>query len=111
LTGEGSWRDAAEEAIRGVTAHFGGHPSAFAQWLIATDFALAPVVEVAVVADPRSDATRRLLGPALEGFHPHQVLAVGPDPAATAVPLLGGRFALHGRAAALVCLHLCCRHT
>jgi uncharacterized protein YyaL (SSP411 family) len=109
LTGDGSLRDAAEEAIRGVTAGLADHPSAFAQWLVATDFALAPVVEVAVVADPRGDETRRLLLPALEGFRPHQVLAVGPDPAATAVPLLGGRFALDGRPTAFVCRNFACR--
>jgi uncharacterized protein YyaL (SSP411 family) len=109
LTGEGHFRDAAEEAIRGVTVHLAGHPSAFAQWLVATDFALAPVVEVAVVADPQSDETRRLLRPAVEGFRPHQVLAVGPDPAATAVPLLGGRFALDGRPTAFVCRNFSCR--
>ena len=109
LTGEGTYRDAAEEAIRGVTDHLGSHPSAFAQWLIATDFALAPVVEVAVVGDPGDGETRRLLAPALGGFHPHQVLTVGPDPATTAVPLLGGRFALDGRPTAFVCRNFACR--
>jgi uncharacterized protein YyaL (SSP411 family) len=109
LTGEDAYRDAAEEAIRGVTAHLAGHPSAFAQWLVATDFALAPVVEVAIVGDPRGEATLRLVGLALEGFRPHQVLAVGPDPAATTVPLLGGRFALDGRPTAFVCRNFACR--
>ncbi len=109
LTGEGTYRDAAEGAIRGVTTHLGEHPSAFAQWLIAADFALAPVIEIAVVADPHGDETRRLLGPAIEGFHPHQVLAVGQDPAASAVPLLGGRFALEGRPTAFVCRDFACR--
>jgi uncharacterized protein YyaL (SSP411 family) len=109
LTGEGVYREAAEEAVRGVTAHLAGHPSAFAQWLIATDFALAPVVEVAVIGDPRGEATLRLVGPTLEGFRPHQVLAVASDPAATAVPLLGGRFALDGRPTAFVCRNFACR--
>jgi hypothetical protein len=109
LTGEGAFRSAAEEAIRGVAAHLASHPSAFAQWLIAADFALSPAVEVAVVGDPWAVETRRLLAPALSGFRPHQVLAVGPDPSATAVPLLGGRFALDGRPTAFVCRNFACR--
>jgi hypothetical protein len=109
LTGEGVYRDAAEEAIRSVTEHLGSHPSAFAQWLVATDFALAQVNEVAVVGDPADPDTRRLLQPALEGYRPHQVLAVSAEPAASAVPLAGGRFALDGAPTAFVCRDFACR--
>jgi uncharacterized protein YyaL (SSP411 family) len=109
LTGVGAYRDAAEEAIRGVTGHLGAHPSAFAQWLVATDFALAPVVEVALVGDPAASETRHLLSPAVAGYRPHQVLAVGADPAASVVPLLGGRFAIDDRPTAFVCRDFACR--
>jgi hypothetical protein len=37
------------------------------------------------------------------------VIAVAPDPATSAVPLLGDRFALHGRPTAFVCRNFACR--
>jgi hypothetical protein len=109
LTGHARYRDAAERAISLVGAHAGRHPTAFGHWLQAIDFALAPVVEIAVIGDPDDPETRRLLAPALAGFRPHQVIAVGPDPAASAVPLLQGRFALGGRPTAFVCRQFACR--
>jgi uncharacterized protein YyaL (SSP411 family) len=108
LTGEGRYRTAAERAIRQVTAFVGRYPGGFANWLTAIDFALAPVLEVAVVGDAAAPDTDRLLAPAREGFRPHQVVAVG-DPAASGVPLLEGRFALNGRPTAFVCRNFACR--
>jgi uncharacterized protein YyaL (SSP411 family) len=108
LTGEGRYRTAAERAIRQVTAFVGRYPGGFANWLTAIDFALAPVLEVAVVGDAAAPETDRLLAPARDGFRPHQVVAVG-DPAASGVPLLEGRFALNGRPTAFVCRNFACR--
>jgi uncharacterized protein YyaL (SSP411 family) len=108
LTGEGRYRTAAERAIRQVTAFVGRYPGGFANWLTAIDFALAPVLEVAVVGDAAAPDTDRLLAPARDGFRPHQVVAVG-DPAASGVPLLEGRFALNGRPTAFVCRNFACR--
>jgi uncharacterized protein YyaL (SSP411 family) len=45
----------------------------------------------------------------LDRLRPHQVVAVGPEPATSAVPLLGGRFALGGRPTAFVCRDFACR--
>ncbi len=109
LTGERRYRTAAEQAIGLVGADAGRHPSAFGQWLVAIDALLSGGVEVAIVGDPADPATRRLVGPVRTGFRPHQVLAVGPDPARSAVPLLQGRFALHGRPTAFVCRDFSCR--
>ncbi len=109
LTGEGRFWQAAEAAVGRVSAVAGRHPSAFAQWLIAIDFALAPVVELAIIGDPDDPETRRLSAPARVGFRPYQVVAVGPDPNASAVPLLQGRFALNGRPTAFVCRGFACR--
>jgi len=52
--------------------------------------------------------TARLLAPAIDGFRPSQVLAVG-DPGSTEIPLLGGRFQLGGRPTAFVCRDFACR--
>ena len=109
LTGETALRTDAERAIAAVGPYLGRYPTAFGQWLLALDVALAPVVEVAIVGDPADPAVARLLVPALAPFRPHQVVACGPDPGRSRIPLLGGRFALNGRPTAFVCRNFACR--
>jgi uncharacterized protein YyaL (SSP411 family) len=50
-----------------------------------------------------------LAGVVREEFRPHVVLAGGPGDNETSVPLMEGRTALDGRAAAYVCEHFACR--
>ena len=109
LTGEGTYRSAAETALASVTAFASEYPTGFANWLVAMDFALAPVVEIAVVGDPAADDTRRLLAPVFDGYRPNQVVAAATDADASAVPLLQARFMLDGRPTAFVCRNFACR--
>jgi uncharacterized protein YyaL (SSP411 family) len=109
LTGEGRHRDAAERALGLVGGVVGRYPGGFAQWLVALDFALADVTEVAVIGDPADPATSRLVRPTRVGFRPHLVVACAADPHASAVELLGSRFQLDGRPTAFVCRDFACR--
>ncbi len=109
LTGDGRYREAAERAIGTVTAYAAEYPTGFANWLTAIDFALAPVVEIAIVGDPDATATHQLLEPVRQGFRPHQVLAVSPAPERSAVPLLADRIAIDGKPTAYVCRTFTCR--
>ena len=109
LTGETRYREAAERALVGVIEVAPRHPTFFAQWLIALDYAVAPVAEVAVVGALTDLATAALLAVTRRGYRPHEVVAAGADPSASAVPLLQGRFALHGRPTAFVCRDFACR--
>jgi uncharacterized protein YyaL (SSP411 family) len=114
LTGESRYADAAESAIRVVGAAVAAYPTAFAQWLAAIDWLVGPVDEIAIVGEPANPATARLAAvargaPAHLRWRPRQVIAVGPDPRATAVPLLQGRFALGGLPTAFVCREFSCR--
>jgi uncharacterized protein YyaL (SSP411 family) len=109
LTGEGRHRDAAEGALGLVSSVVGRYPGGFAQWLVALDFALADVEEVAIIGDPAEPATARLLRPTRIGFHPHLVVACAADPKASAIELLGARFQLDGRPTAFVCRQFACR--
>jgi hypothetical protein len=109
LTGDGRYRSAAERALGTVGGFLARYPTAFANWLSAADFALAPVVEIAVVGEPGSADMDRLLAPVREGYRPNQVLAVTAEPVTSTIPLLGGRFALHGRPTAFVCRNFACR--
>jgi uncharacterized protein YyaL (SSP411 family) len=109
-TGDARYREAAERAIGTVAGYVARYPTGFAQWLIAASFAVADVVEVAVVGDPGEGATRELLAPVWSEWRPFQVLAVGPGlVGASAVPLLLDRVALDGRATAYVCRDFVCQ--
>ena len=114
LTGERDLGEVAEAAFGFVGDAATAHPTAFAQWLVAIDWLVGPVDEIAIVADPADPRTARLTAaargaPVHLGWRPRQVIAIGPDPAASAVPLLQGRFALGGAPTAFVCRNFACR--
>jgi len=102
LTGEARYEDAALSHIRLLHTFAGEHPPAFGHLLQAIDFVLADVQEVALVGDDRAPLEQVVR----EAFRPHIVLAGG---AANDVPLLAGREAVDGRAAAYVCQHFVCQ--
>jgi uncharacterized protein len=108
-TGERAYAKAGDNALAVVAGLLARYPTGFAQWLTAADLALHPPLELAIVGEPGARDTARLLAPAATGFRPHQVLAVGADPSATAVPLLEGRFQLDNRPTAFVCRDFACR--
>jgi uncharacterized protein YyaL (SSP411 family) len=108
-TGEGRYRTAAERAIRTVAPFAERYPTAFAQWLSAIEFALADVVEVAVIGEPGDSATQALLEPVATGFRPNQILSVTADPGTTEVPLLRDRSMVGGVPTAYLCRGFTCR--
>ena len=80
------------------------HPLAFGHLLQAADFYLAPVREVAIVGPPEEAGA--LLDVVRHSYRPHVVLAGGTG---DGVPLLEGREAVDGHAAAYVCEQFSCR--
>ena len=110
LTGESRYREAAEQALATTTPYTVRYPTAFAQWLQATDFALAPVAEVAIVGELTGPETRELLEVASGGYAPNRVVAASALTVETSsVPLLAERTRLGGRATAYVCRSFACR--
>jgi len=110
FTGEHAYRAAAEQALTTVTPYAARYPTAFAMWLQAADFALAPVAEVAIVGRHDDPATAALLRVAGGGYAPNRVVALAaPGMVDTAVPLLSGRTQVDGRPAAHVCRGFSCR--
>jgi uncharacterized protein len=109
LTGEGRYTDAAEGALGLVGTAPARYPTAFAQWLLALDWRVGPVDEIALVGAPDDPRMGRLLDVARAGYRPRQVIAVALDPIASAVPLLQARFALRGQPTAFVCRGFACR--
>ena len=104
LTGDGRYRDAAESALRGVTAVAHRYPTGFAHWLGAFQLALGPLLEVAIVGDSPS-----LLATVNGKFRPLSVLAAKGTDVQTNVPLLLDRPLRDGRPTAYVCLGFACR--
>jgi uncharacterized protein YyaL (SSP411 family) len=109
FTGEGRYRDAAERALASVGGYLGRYPTGFAQWLIALDFAHAPVSEVAIAGEPRDESTLALLQPLTRPYRPNVVVGAAADPASSVVPLLEARTRIDGRPTAYVCRDFACR--
>ncbi len=109
LTGEGRYADAAEGALGLVGTAPARYPTAYAQWLLALDWRVGPVDEIALVGAPDDPRLGLLLDAARAGYRPRQVVVVAPDPAASRVPLLQARFALRGLPTAFVCRGFACR--
>jgi uncharacterized protein YyaL (SSP411 family) len=109
LTGEGRYRDAAEDATQPLAAVAAEHPTAFPQWLMAYQLASSPIDEIAIVGDPVAEDTRALIDVAMSRYRPAQVVAVTSAPAATAIPLLHERGIIDGVATAYLCHGFTCQ--
>jgi len=105
LTGENSYREAAQRALETVAAVVAGHPR-FAGYAAATAEALASgPYEIAVVTPAHDDelvATARRLAP------PGAVVVAGNPQADGSAPLLDGRTMIDGRPTAYVCRGFVC---
>jgi uncharacterized protein YyaL (SSP411 family) len=105
LTGEARYEEHGASVLLLFADLLRRSPLAFGHLLQALDFHLAPAREVALVG-PDTAALERTVRAA---FRPHVVLARGDGDDAAGVPLLEGRTALGGRAAAYVCERFSCR--
>jgi uncharacterized protein YyaL (SSP411 family) len=106
LSGEGKHERHALGVLRLLTPLAARHPLGFGHLLGAVDFYLAPVREVAIVGpDP---GAAELLAVVRGSYRPHLVLAAGRGDG-DGVPLLEGRSAVEGHAAAYVCEHFVCQ--
>jgi uncharacterized protein len=104
LTGERSYEGAAEGVFRLFTGPATRHPESFAHLLRAIDFHLAPTKEVALVGEDLSE----LAATVRTTFHPHLVLAGGPEGSDTP-ELLAQRHAVDSLPTAYVCENFACR--
>ena len=102
----------AEQTLHGYKAMMEEHPSACGQMLIALDFFLGPVEEIAVVGQLAKDATG-LLEAIRGGFRPNQIVAahdvtLGPPPS-DLIPLLRDRPMVDGSVTTYVCENSVCQ--
>jgi uncharacterized protein len=108
LTGDASYEERAERALRGLQTALANAPAGFGYALGALDLALARAKEIAIAGDPGGEDTKRLAGTVWGRYLPNRVLAVGPSDG-SAVPLLRDRPTRDGRATAYVCERFVCK--
>ena len=104
LTGQTTYRDAAERTLRLMAPLAARHPTSFGHALQAIGFLAAPVTEIALVGDNVSELADALR----KDYRPFSVVAAGAG-GDTEIPLLSGRKPLDGSTAAYVCRGFTCR--
>jgi uncharacterized protein YyaL (SSP411 family) len=102
LTGEARYEEAATSHLRLVAPLLGAHPQAFAHALVGLDLVVRPGREVALAGDD----VGALAAVVRERLRPGVVVA---GPSGEGVPLMEGRDAVDGRAAAYVCERFACQ--
>jgi uncharacterized protein YyaL (SSP411 family) len=108
LTGTTRWREHADRGLRALAGVMHDSPMAAAQSLVALDFALGPIEEVAIVGS--GPEAERVLRAALEPFRPRRVVAFREpsDPNAASIPLLADKTA-QGPVATYICQNYACQ--
>ena len=110
LTDRADHRTLAEQTFRLVAENAVRHPTAFARWLGAADFALSTVKQVAVVGDPAQSETQALLAEVRASWRPNLVIATSALPLPpSAPPLLAERPMLENQPTAYVCEGFVCK--
>ena len=107
--GRSNWNRLAQVMLAEIQDFMVRHPSAFAQWLQAADFALGPVYEVAIIGEAGSSLTQELLRTLWGTYRPRQVTAMTTFPPDSGAPaLLRERSMIQGRTTAYVCQGFAC---
>jgi hypothetical protein len=111
LTGEERFRAVAERVLASFADPLSRYPGAFGHLVAALDRFLAPPQEVAIIGTPGEPDAEALLRVVRGAYLPNIAVALRrpDDEAPDVVPLLRGRDALEGRAAAYVCERFACQ--
>jgi uncharacterized protein YyaL (SSP411 family) len=112
LTGRVDLQEKAEKTLHLYTSVLASHPAAAGQMLVALDFYLGPVQEFAIVGDPGTEETNRVLRAIHCGFRPNAVVAFKtPTTDGTTeqvIPLLAGKTAT-GPVTTFICENFACQ--
>jgi uncharacterized protein YyaL (SSP411 family) len=113
LTGRRDLAEPAERALKGYRETMAEHPAASGQMLVALDFYLGPVKQIAIVGPEQNDDTKRALAAIRRTFDPNRVIAfhdpaTGAPPAELA-PMFAGKEAVGGAVTVYVCENFACR--
>jgi len=104
----GEWRDTAEQMLGRIQGYASQYPMAFAYWLQAMDFALGPVIQVAIVTESDAHTDRPLLDALRHSYRPRTVAAAARLPLEPGAPALLQDRPARGAATAYVCRNFAC---
>jgi uncharacterized protein YyaL (SSP411 family) len=108
LTGTKRWREEADRALRAMRGVMHDSPMAAAQSLVALDFALGPIEQVAIISDGTDlSGERSVLRAAREPFRPRRVVAFREPNAQSSLPLLADK-SENGPVATYICRNYAC---
>ena len=114
LTFNKNWENKAEELFKAFGQELSSAPSAFAQALMALDFALGPSQEIVIAGQKDDGQTQAMLKSIYERFLPNKVVILRPagEEQARAIieaaPFVKGQQALEGKTTAYVCKNYTC---
>jgi uncharacterized protein YyaL (SSP411 family) len=104
-----TWRRVADDMLTSIQNALLRYPTSFAQWLSATDFAVGPTREVAILGELDHITTQVLLKTLWKRYRPRQVTAISSYPPAPGSPaLLTDRPLLNNQSTAYVCEGFVC---
>jgi len=106
LSGEATYWDTAERAVKSVGKLMAQYPSGFGEWLNAASLIMGESREIALIG--KSDQLGPLLRVVRTGYRPLQVVAAGEEQADATVPLLANRPQRNGMGTAYVCRRFVC---
>ena len=105
--GKGEWYDIAASTTALVQAAMEKYPTAFAQWLCASSFALGEVQEIAILGEAEAADLQKILWSELRPF---SIAAISQHPPEDGAPaLLNDRPLVDGKPSAYVCQHFICK--
>ncbi|MBN1221283.1 MAG: thioredoxin domain-containing protein [Anaerolineae bacterium] len=109
-TGQTEYTTPAFEALAGLSGPMSQHPGAFAHWLGALEFALAPPKEIAIIGQSNSEEAPKMLNLLFESYRPDQVVAMTNENETAGHPeLVLERPAINGQTTVYVCQNFTCR--
>jgi uncharacterized protein YyaL (SSP411 family) len=104
------WRKMAEDMLSEVMESMKKNPVFYSKWLCVADFAIGPVVEVAVIGEHDHPQTQALLHRLWKNYRPRQVIAVSVYPPEKRSPaLLNDRPLYKDQPSAYVCRGFVCK--
>jgi len=108
-TGQGDMYDKAMAGICSVQGYLFKYPSAFGNWLCATDVIITGIQEIAIIGELQKQETQALNSVVWETLRPYTVLAqTAYPPPEGSPPLLRDRPMVDGKPSAYVCRNMAC---
>ncbi len=108
-TGQTRYERPAIQALSALQAPMSQHPAAFAHWLGALEFALAPPQEIAVIEPENQTDSTELLNTLQKPYRPHQVIALAQENKLAEHPdLVDGRSSIEDKPTVYVCKNFTC---